>query len=262
MKGVPGFIHMAMACLLFVGCASSQVSTKNTGAEPPAIRIGVTPNYPPVIFKLGDKVSGVEADLASLLGDALGRKVQFVELPWDQQIPALLEGRTDIIMSGMTVTEARKIRVDFTEPYLKSGLYAAMRTENVRKYDSLERILATTAAVGVMENTSGDAFVQKNFRNARIVAFSNRGSAVFALTRGSIDLFVDDGPAVAWLVSENEASVKGFWTPLNEEYLAWAVSRENRDLLLTLNDTIRKWQAEGTLNRVIEKWLPYLKSGR
>lgn len=262
MKGVRGFMLSAVACLFLLGCASQQVSTKGVEAEPPAMRIGVTPNYPPIIFKLGDKISGVEADLAALLGNELGRKVQFVELPWDQQIPALLEGKTDIIMSGMTITEARKIRVDFTEPYLKSGLYAAMRTEDSQKYDSPVKLLESTAAVGVMENTSGDAFVQKHFRNARVVAFSNRGSAAFSLKRGSIDLFVDDGPAVAWLVSENEAYLKGLWTPLNEEYLAWAVSRGNRDLLVTLNDTIRRWQADGTLTRVIEKWLPYLKPVR
>ncbi|MGW8273159.1 MAG: transporter substrate-binding domain-containing protein [Thermodesulfovibrionales bacterium] len=262
MRGLQGYINLAMACLLLFGCASEQVSSKGVEPELPALRIGVTPNYPPIVFKLGDKISGVEAEFASLLGDTLGRRVQFVELPWDQQIPALLEGKTDVIMSGMTITEARKIRVDFAEPYLKSGLYAAMRTEDVQKYDSLEQILKSAAAVGVMENTSGQAFVQEHFRNARIVTFSRRGSAAFSLKRGAIDLFVDDGPAVAWTVSENEAYVKGFWTPLNEEYLAWAVSRGNPDLLLVLNDTLRKWRANGTLTRVIEKWLPYLKPAR
>ncbi|MGE5893334.1 MAG: transporter substrate-binding domain-containing protein [bacterium] len=244
----------------FSGCLTAEKPAEVKKVTLPPLRVGVTPNYPPMIFKLGDKVSGVEAEMAQKLGGSLGRPVEFVEVRWDEQIPSLIAGKIDIIMSGMTATEARKVRIDFTEPYMKSGLYTAMRTENVSKYDSLDRIKQSYATVGVMEGTTGDVFVQKNFPNAQRVAFSNLNSAAFALKRRSIDIFVHDGPAIAWLVSENEADLKGFWQPLNEEYLAWGISRSNQDLLLQVNALLRTWKTDGTLNQVLLKWLPYLRS--
>jgi ABC-type amino acid transport substrate-binding protein len=57
------------------------------------------------------------------------RRIKFVELSWDQQISALLSGKTDIIMPGMSITQARKVRIDFTDSYLKSGLVAAFCPE-------------------------------------------------------------------------------------------------------------------------------------
>ena len=90
-----------------------------------------------MIFNLKEKITGVEADLARLLGERLHRPVEFVELRWERQIPALMEGQTDIIMSGMSITKARRIRIDFTESYLKVGLLAAFRREDVSKYNTL-----------------------------------------------------------------------------------------------------------------------------
>ena len=71
------------------------------------MRVGVSPDYPPMVFKQNDRITGAEADLALRLGNALGSPVEFVEMGWDQLIASLMEGKIDIIMSGMTITEAK-----------------------------------------------------------------------------------------------------------------------------------------------------------
>jgi ABC-type amino acid transport substrate-binding protein len=78
-------------------------------ADPAPLKVGITPKFPPVIFRENSRIAGVEADFARAMGEALGRPVQFVEVGWEDQIPALMEGRTDIIMSGMSVTRAREL---------------------------------------------------------------------------------------------------------------------------------------------------------
>ncbi|HEY7141691.1 MAG TPA: transporter substrate-binding domain-containing protein, partial [Methylomirabilota bacterium] len=117
----------------------------------------------------------------------------------------------------------------------------------------------TSATVGVIERTTGDVFVQKNFTNARRVALSIASDGALALRRRTIDVFVHDGPAIAWLVSANEADLTGIWQPLNRENLAWGVRRDDPQLLAQVNDILAAWRRDGTLNDVLVRWLPYLK---
>ena len=138
-------------------------------AESP-LRIGVAPDNPPIIFTSNGQMKGLEADLAVQLGKDLDRPIEFVKVPWDGLIGALIKGDIDIIMSGMTITEARKVRIAFSEPYLKSGLLAAMRARDKQKYTSLDSIIKAFPNIGVVRGTTGEAFVRKNIpRAGRVV---------------------------------------------------------------------------------------------
>jgi polar amino acid transport system substrate-binding protein len=222
----------------------------------PPLRVGITPDFPPLVFKQGDQVAGIEAELARMLGKELGRPVKFVEVKWDAQIPALLEGRTDIIMSSMTVTRERQVRIAFAEPFMKSGLVAAVRVEDVPKYPTNERILNFIGKVGIVPNTTSDAFVRKNIPHAQQHHLEYPRQAADALQERWIGMFIGDAPTVIWLVSENEASIGGIWRPLNEEHLAWGMRKDDPDLLARVNAALTQFRQDGRLDRVLQKWLP------
>ncbi len=241
---------------IFLGCATTQEPVVTEETKQKTLRVGITPSYPPLIFKLDDKIIGIEVDLAQQLGKELNRKVEFVEFRWDALIPALLEGKIDIIMSGMSITQAREIRITFTDHYLKSGLLIAMRPEDAQKYTSLENIRQNHLAAGVIKDTTGDVFVQKNLPRARRVPYSSGDRAVFDLKLRRIDIYLDDALSVIWLVSENEADITALWEPLTEEYIAWGVRRDNTELLAQVNSILRQWKQDGTLHNVLLKWLP------
>ena len=254
-------VLLLVAVTLWAGCADNYYRANPAPAEVPpnALRAGVTTTYPPIIFRQAGQIAGVEADLARLLGTRLGRPVYFTEVPWDQQIDALMAGKTDIIMSGMSVTEARAVRIAFTDPYLEGGLMAAVRTEDARRYSSREALLQTSASVGVIERTTGDVFMQQSFPNARRVVLSMASDGALALRNRTIDVFVHDGPSIAWLVSANEADLAGIWQPLNRENLAWGVRRDDPRLLAQINEILGAWKRDGTLTNVLVRWLPYLR---
>ncbi len=253
------FATFFLIALLFGGCGPAASVDEPRHAP---LRVGVTPEYPPVIFKLSGKIAGVEVDLARRLAEKLGRPVQFVEVWWENQIPALLAGKFDIIMSGMSITRARQVRINFTDYYLKIGLLAAMRTEDGPRYGSLESVKQAIGNVGVIKETTGDVYVQRNFPNANKVAFLDAQAAAAELKRGSIDLFVYDSPAIAWIVSENEADLVALWEPFDEQYLAWGVRRDDPKLLAFVNRTLGIWKRDGTLNRVLNRWIPKLRRPR
>jgi len=241
-----------LGVLLFAGCASAQMAEIQK-----ELRVGISPNYPPVIFRQNDNIMGIEADLAGKLGVELNQPVRFVALPWEEQIPALMDGRIDIIMSGMSVTKAREVRIVFTEPYLKSGLVAAFRAEDTKKYISKDSILNGFVTVGAVKDTTGDAFVKKNFPNAvRKTFFPMARDGASELKRRAIDIFVNDAPNIIWTVSENEADIAALWEPLTEEYLAWGVRKEDGKFLMDVNSILGRWKQNGTLHEILRHWLP------
>src|SRR5262245_34476039 len=244
------------------GCSGSQSYAEPpppaTPPSGPVLRVGVTSNYPPIIFRQGNQIVGVESELAGLLATKLGRTAQLYEMPFTEQIDALLAGRTDIVMSGMSITDARKLRVAFTEPYLEAGLMAAVRSIDLAQYPSRDAVLATSNTVGVIEGTTGDVFVQRNFPNARRVVFSRASDGALALRARTVDVFIHDAPSIAWLVSANEADLAGVRQYLNREPLAWAIRPTDTQLLAQVNAVLAGWKADGTLAAVLGRWLPYL----
>jgi ABC-type amino acid transport substrate-binding protein len=251
-------VILALLALVFSGCATVQ-APQDPGTN--LLRVGITPDYPPMIFKANEEIKGAEADFALRLGQVLHRQVRFVELAWDKQIPALIEGTIDIIMSGMTVTEARRARINFTDPYLKSGLVTLMRAEDAPKFLSLRDIQEGFITVGVVAGTTGEAYVRKNFLNAaNIISLQKASDAPYLLKNMRIDLFVNDAPSIVWLVSENEGTLKGFWEPLTVDYLGWGVRGDDKGFLMEVNTTLNRWKQDGTLREILTRWLPYWKN--
>jgi polar amino acid transport system substrate-binding protein len=225
------------------------------------LRVGITPHFAPMIFKIGKDIMGVEADFAHLLAAELKRELRFVELRWEQQIPALLRGKTDIVMSAMFATKARKVRIAFTETYYSTGLFAAVRTEDATKYDSAKKIMESPANVGVIQGTTSDVFVERSFPRARKIVLAKADDGAFELRRRTIDIFINDAPSIIWLVAENEANLvaRSLWLPQTEQSYAWGIERGNRALLDRVNKILNTWKQDGTQTRVLLKWLPYLQ---
>jgi len=249
-------VILSLVVTVFFGCATAPQPGEKTSEGGQLLLVGVTPDFPPLVFKQGDQVVGLEAELAGMLGEELGRPVKFVQMKWDSLIPSLLEGRTDIIMSSMTVTRERQVRIAFTEPFLKSGLVAAVRVEDVPKYPTTESIMKVIGKVGFVPNTTSDTFVRKNFPYAQQYYLSYPRQAANELQQRRITMFVGDAPTVIWLVSENESFIGGIWKPLNEEYLAWGIRKDDQDLLARVNAALAQFRLDGRLDRVLHKWLP------
>jgi ABC-type amino acid transport substrate-binding protein len=159
----------------------------------------------------------------------------------------------------MSITDARRVRVAFTEPYFDGGLMAAVRADDRALYPSPEALLAAPVTVGVIEGTTGAVFAQRSFPNARRVELSRASDGALALRNRTVDVFVHDAPSIAWLVSANEADVAAVRHYLNREQLAWALRPADTALLAEVNAALAAWKADGTLAGVLGRWMPYLK---
>ena len=138
-----GYACLAAAMAL-AGCAvpvEEDGKTVESVASRSVLRVGLTPNYPPVIDRIDGEFAGIEIDLANEAAKGLDKRFQFIELPFEQLIPALTSGEIDIIMSGMSITAERKQKIAFTEPYLHIGQMAVTRIAEVQHLGSLTALL-------------------------------------------------------------------------------------------------------------------------
>jgi ABC-type amino acid transport substrate-binding protein len=256
MKRAP---HILAACLamltLFTGCTTTTSSNQPAG-EP--LYVGVTANYPPLIARDGEKFVGLDADLARRVAKGLDRPLYFIETKWEQQIPALLKGDVDIIMSGMSITEPRKVRIAFSEPYLETGLVAMMRRKDVDKYTA-DTIKNEILRISYVKGTTGEKFVVENFPKASKRGYTMGKDAAADLIRNRVDVFIHDGPAVAWLVSANESELAVMYHLWTRDDLGWGMRHGDTELLSDVNRLLAGWKEDGTLSRDVLHWLPYRK---
>ncbi len=260
-------IILGIGCLIIfcltMGCVAT--GTRNAGtttdiAEDQMLRVGVCANMPPIIFKQDRRIVGLEADLANALAATTGKSLCFVEFKWDELIPALLGKKIDIIMSGMSITKTREIRITFSKPYLTVGQMALVRGEDRGKYGNAYSIQFSDAKVATEKSTTGDFLVQQQFTKADRKPFDSPEKAVQALAKGKVDIFIHDAPVVWWLASEYESSglvpVPAF---LTQEQLGWGIPYEDTELLEAVNNFLALREADGSLKRIMQRWIPYIK---
>jgi ABC-type amino acid transport substrate-binding protein len=225
---------------------------------PASLRVGVTPIFPPMIYKENGKIVGVEADFANALGKALGRRVVFVEIDWQDQIPQLLDGWTDIIMSDMSITTPRQLRVAFAKPYLHVGQIALVRREDASRY-AKEFPLPPPGTVGVIKATTGDFMAQQEFPRTKRKTYSSADEGAKALMKKRIDLFIDDAPTIYWLAGLHESDgLVAVPVLLTHEQLAWAMSPSDTNFVNSVNAALAQLQASGRADEIMKHWIPQI----
>jgi len=226
---------------------------------PSTLRIGTSASYPPLTFNSEGKLQGMEIDFATAVGQQLKVKTRMVELPGEELIPALNSGKIDVIMSGMSVTDARSKQVLFTEPYMRIGQMALIRSADLVQWARPTALFSKGARIGVKADTTGEAFAQANLPDADITAFETIEQGTDALVAGNIDIFIHDAPTI-WRLTANTATEKagliGLYRPLTEEYLAWAVRKQDTALANALNGALDRLKQDGTLGSLMGKWIP------
>ncbi|MGE9271652.1 MAG: substrate-binding periplasmic protein [Verrucomicrobiales bacterium] len=240
---------LTTAILLLANCA-------NTAPSPDILRIGVTADSPPMIFKSGGQITGLEADMGQALAAEMGKSARFVNMSWNRLLPSLQAGKIDIIMSNMTITEERRMYADFTTPYLQVGKTILVRSSEYNFYRDPKIIALVDKKIGVEAGTTSDAFAGRYCPRAPRVELPP-SQAIQALNSGKIDVYLHDSPII-WSLSVQGASqgVTKIPKTLTQENLGWAVRRGDSTLLSKANATIAKWKKNGQLESFANRWMP------
>ena len=221
-------------------------------AEP--LRVGMDMSYPP--FEMRDeqgRPAGVSVDLARAIGEKIGRPVEFVNMPFDGLIPALRTNRVDFVLSSMTATTERAQSVDFSEPYLRTGLcLLTPATSDIQSAADLDR---TGRKVAVIKGTTGHLWVVQNLKQAQSLVLAKETAGVLEVTQGKADAFIYDQMSTLrnWL--GNRDKTRAVLKPFKEEAWAIALRKGNDPLRALVNDALAALRKDGLFDRLADKWL-------
>ncbi len=241
---------LLLSVFLLMGC------TPNSGATPKVQKelvVGMSINYAPIAFKNADKATGLEADFAQALSEELHRKLRIKVLPWEQLAIALKTDTVDIVMAGVSITQKRSEYTLFSDPYMSISQMAVMRVgDSAPSIESHGR----NKRIGYIYSTTGEAFVKDNFYNAEHKGFTTVKQGIVAVLDKKIDYFFHDAPSIWYYTVELSLDgIMGWYVPYTEERLAWAFAPKNVALRDKVNTILERWRKDGTLNRMIQKWI-------
>ncbi len=219
---------------------------------PTVWEVGTEPTFPP--FEMKDDVSGdligFDVDLMNAIGEAAGREIEFVSLPFDGLIPALQSNTIDAAISGMTITAERAQTIDFSRPYFEAGLAIAVREDN-DEIESFEDLQGKGIAVQI--GTTG-AEQANSVEGASVSTFDSAPLALQELVNGRVDAVVNDLPATLFAINEaNLQGVKIVGELVTQEYYGIAIPK-NSEVFGEVNAAIDQLIQDGTYAQIYRKW--------
>lgn len=214
--------------------------------------------FPPYEYVEGDQVVGIDADIAAAVCAKLGYDLEIVDMEWDSLLPAVQSGKADFSMAGMTALEERKQLVNFSTTYA-TGVQAIIVKEG-SPITSPEDLTVEGAnyIIGVQISTTGDMYATWDIEDTglgTVARFPNGNDATMALVAGKVDcVLIDNEPAKVFAASNPGLIVLD--TKYVEEDYAACFSKENPELLEKFNAALEELIADGTVQAIIEKYIP------
>ena len=234
--------------------AETEAETEGEATEAAGgvIVMGTNAEFEPWEYHDGDAIVGIDPEIAQAIADHLGMELQIEDMAFDAIIPSVVSGKCDFAMAGMTVTEERKVSVDFTDTYAESSLVLLVQADNteITGPDSL-----ADHKVGAQTGTTGDLTATELVGDGNVERYNSFFEAVQSLKQGKIDaVLLDSAPAKVFL-SQNE-DLKQAGDAMNKEEYAIAVQKGNTELLDQINGAIDELQADGTIDEIMNKYIP------
>lgn len=226
--------------------SSAEVKTVTEGVR----TMGTNAAFPPYEFYEGEEIVGIDAEIAGLLAEKLGLKLEIMDMDFSAIVTSVQTGGVDIGLAGMTVTEERLENVNFTNSYATGVQVIIVKEDSeIASADDLEGKL-----IGVQEGTTGYTFCSEDFGEENVLAYTNGATAVQNLINGSVDcVVIDQQPAISF-VEANEG-LKILETEYVIEDYAAAVAKENTALLEALNTALDELIEDGSIQAVLDKYI-------
>lgn len=238
------------------GAEEAPQSTLEKVVKRGVLRVGLESGYMP--FEMKDKsgkVIGFDVDMAMHMAEAMGVELRLVETPWEEVIPALLADKFDIIMSGMTITPQRNLRVSFAEPYLVVGQTILLRKALEGKIASYKDLNDAQYTLATKQGVTAEHAIQKYMPKAKLQLYPTEADAVAAVVTGKVDAFVYDLPFNAIHYSQRRNQLAFLDTPFTYEPLGWAIRKGDPDFLNWLNNFLAQAKGDGTYDDLYRKWV-------
>lgn len=193
---------------------------------------------------------GIDIDVAAAIAEKLGLELQVDDMDFDAALLAAQNGKSDLVMAGVTVTEDRQLVMDFSDSYA-TGIQSIIVKEDsdVATPDDL-----ADKMIGTQRGTTGYIYCSDDFGDEHVTPYDDGLTAVQALVNGQVDAVVIDNAPAKEFVAANPG-LKILDTAYAEEDYAIGVAKGNTAMLDAINGALEELKNDGTLQAIIDKYI-------
>ncbi len=231
--------------------ASDTASAELTTVEPGKLIMSTNAAFPPYEMTTDSgEFEGIDVETAQAIADKLGLELQIDDMDFDAALLAVQQGKSDMVMAGVTVTDERQNVMDFTDSYA-TGIQSIIVKEDsdIASVDDL-----AGKKIGTQRGTTGYLYCSDDFGDENVVAYDNGLTAVQMLNNGQVDCVVIDNAPAKEFVAANPG-LKLLDTAYVEENYAIGVGKGNTELKDAINTALEELKADGTLQAIVDKYI-------
>lgn len=232
-----------MICGVFTGCGKSKDDDK-------VLTMATNATFPPYEYYDGNKIVGIDADIAAAIADKLGMTLDIQDTEFGSIITGVQTGKYDMGMAGMTVNEERQQSVNFTKSYAKGiQVVIVKKGSDIKSIDNI-----AGHKIGVQQDTTGHIYATDDYGDDSVVPFNKATDTVAALESGKVDcVIIDNEPAKSYVKSYDDLEILS--TSYADEDYAICIAKDNTELMDKVNKALDELIADGTVQKIVDKYI-------
>lgn len=229
--------------------SASDGTAKIKTVEAGKLTLATNAEFPPYEYHDGDKIVGIDMDIADAIAKKLGLEVQIEDIAFDSVILEVTSGKADIGLAGISATDERKQSVDFSDTYTTSKQLIIVKDDSaIKGSKDLEG-----KTVGVQTGTTGD-ILASDIKDVKPERYDKGMDAVQALSQGKVDAVIIDSEVAKKFVEET-SGLKVLDEAFADENYAIAIKKGNKELLDSVNKALSELKSDGTIDSIIAKYI-------
>lgn len=251
--------------VLFLGLGQTAQTFARESASPVIDRIlknrvltiGTAGSMPPLNMTTKDKqVVGIEIDLAKLMADAMEVELKIKTMAFADLLGALEAGKVDMVLSGMTMTPKRNLKVAFAGPYMVSGKCFLSKLSDIATAKEPSQIKKPDLRLAALKGSTSQYFVEQFLPKAKLITTVDYDEGVDLVLKGKVDAMVADSPlcAVSHLRYPG-AGLSSVYTRLTYEPIGIALPASDPLLLNWVGNFMETLEATERLEEIQKRWL-------
>lgn len=261
---------LAILAVLVAGCSTSHTAAPPTSPPPPAsakpvidrivqrgeLRVGTSGNQPPLTATTKDgKIIGFDADLAAQLAKAMNVRLTLVPMQFADLLPSLERGEVDMVLSGLTMTPERNLKVAFVGPYLVSGMSLLTKERTLAKMRRAEEVDTPKVKLAALRSSTAETFARDAVPRAKMVLVDTLDEGVDLVRKGKVDGLLADHPFCLVAVSRYKSDhLETLDTPFTFEPLGIALPPSDPLLVNWTQNTLADLDDSGAILDMMYKW--------
>jgi polar amino acid transport system substrate-binding protein len=220
------------------------------------VKVGMSGDMPPMnLVTKEDKIIGLDADLATMISDAMGVKLSIQRMAFAGLLPALEAGSIDMIISNMTMTPDRNLKVNFVGPYFISGKAFLTKRSSIAQAKGMPDINSPQYTFVALKESTSEAVIRKGAPQAKLLTAATQNEAIQVVIDGKADAMIADYPICLTAVLRNpSAGLVSVVAPITYEPIGVAVPKGDPHLLNWLGNFLHSLEKAGYMHELRQKW--------